>query len=256
LYISLKTLDVYPLRLNWLFKLPWHAEGAVPEFMDKFQSPTSSRYNPLNIIKDVKTEAKVSEVVPRVKEGGMFVKFTVPENTAPTDIEDALRKYLKDARIRPWWNPFLRMRARLVHGKPWIEDLFRMPCNRIKVDFLPADPSEAPVELGQEQLYELFRPYGKLIDIVPQPFDSKVLPKYAQVDFATVRRAAMAKNCLHGYILPPTHGGGKGGTILRISYEQRQKTNWIKDWLFSHPRIAIPILAAIAATITVMIFDP
>jgi hypothetical protein len=244
------------LRLTWLFKLPWHAESTVPHFIDKFQSPSTSKTNPVNIIKDAKTPATISEVVPRVKEGGMFVRFELTENTAATDIEDAIRKYLKDARIKPWWNPFLRMRARLVHGKPWIEDMFRLPCNIIRIDFLPADPGEAAAELGQEQLYELFRPYGKILDIMPQPFDSKVMPKYAQVEFATVRRAAMAKNCLHGYVVSANHGGGKAGTILRIGYEQRQKTNWIKDWLFSHPRIVIPILAALAAGITVMIFDP
>lgn len=224
--------------------------------MDKFQAPTKSRTNPLNIIKDIQTDAIVSEVVPRVKEGGMFVRFTMPENTTPANVEDALQRYLKDARIKPWWNPFQRMRARLVHGKPWIEDLFRLPCNRIRIDFLPVDIAEAPAELSQEQLYELFRPYGKIAEIHPQPFDSKVVPKFAQIDFASVRRAAMAKNCLHGFILPASRGGGKAGTMLRIGYEQKQKTNWIKDWLFSHPRIVIPILAALAATLTVMIFDP
>ena len=94
------------------------------------------------------------------------------------------------------------------------------------------------------------------MDIMPQPSDSKVLPKYATVDFATVRRAAMAKNCLHGMVVSEADGGGKVGTVLRITYERKAKSSWIKDWLFGHPRIVIPIMAALLAGLTVAVFDP
>lgn len=61
---------------------------------------------------------------------------------------------------------------------------------------------------------------------------------------------------MHGYVLPEAQGGGKTGTVLKLSFETKQKTNWIKDWLFSHPRIVIPALAALIAGITVAVFDP
>jgi len=61
---------------------------------------------------------------------------------------------------------------------------------------------------------------------------------------------------MHGYTVSETEGGGKLGTVLRLSYERKQKAHWIRDWLFSHPRIVIPILAAIIAGITVAVFDP
>ena len=67
----------------------------------------------------------------------------------------------------------------------------------------------------------------------------------------------MAKNCMHGFLVNDAEGGGKMGTILRISYENKQKYgSWIKDWIFNHPRIFIPIFAALVAAISVAVFDP
>lgn len=66
----------------------------------------------------------------------------------------------------------------------------------------------------------------------------------------------MAKNCMHGYVVSEAEGGGKLGTVLRLTYEKKQRAGWAKEWLFSHPRIVIPILAALVAGITVAVFDP
>jgi hypothetical protein len=167
-----------------------------------------------------------------------------------------LKKYLKEENIKPWWSPFRKMRVNLVRGRPWVEDLFRMPTPRLKVEFIPSEPGAEAVELSQEQLYAFFRPYGKLSDIQTQPADSKIVPRYAYLDFATISRATMAKNCLHGYVVSEAEGGGKKGTVLRLTYEQKIKAHWIRDWLFNHPRIVIPVLAALIAGITVAVFDP
>lgn len=43
---------------------------------------------------------------------------------------------------------------------------------------------------------------------------------------------------------------------LKLSYEAKRKTSWFTDWIFGHPRISIPIFAALLATFTVAIFDP
>ena len=131
-----------------------------------------------------------------------------------------------------------------------------MPSPRLKVEFLPTRPESTAAELTQETLYSLFRKYGKLMEITPQPSDSKVLPKYAFVDFTRTRFATMAKNCMHGFILVEEAGGGKTGTVLKVSYEARVKAHLIRDWLASHPRIVIPAAAALVATISVAIFDP
>jgi hypothetical protein len=224
--------------------------------MKRVNAPSISKADPVNVIKESKSAINVTEVLPRFKEGGAFVKFTYGSGASAADVEKTLKAYMKKEAIHPWWNPFQRMRANLVHGKPWVEDLYRLPSTRLKVEFLPAEPGLEAAELGQEQLYSFFRPYGKLADIISQPADSKILPKYAFLEFAGTKRAVMAKNCLHGLLIPESQGGGKTGTLLRLSYEAKVKTNWIKDWIFGHPRIVIPALAALVAAITVAIFDP
>ncbi len=125
---------------------------------------------------------------------------------------------------------------------------YRFPKSRLRVEFCGNDPAE----LSQESLYSLFRRYGKIAEITTQPSDSKVLPKYALVDFVLVRDAIMARNCMHGLAV------GENGrtTRLRLSYEQRVKPHHIWDWLTNHPRIVIPLVAALVAAITVIIFDP
>ena len=137
-----------------------------------------------------------------------------------------------------------------------MEDLHRFPSSRLKVEFLPTKPGGDAAELSQETLYSLFRKYGKLADIMPQPTDSKVLPKFAFLNFIRTRNAIMAKNCMHGFTLPENQGGGMAGTVLKLGYEQKIKAHWIRDWLFSHPRVVIPAVAALVATITVAVFDP
>ena len=158
--------------------------------------------------------------------------------------------------MKPWFNPFRRIRTNLVAGKPWLEDLHRFPSCQIRVEFVPANPGLEAAELSQETLYSLFRKYGKLADISSQPSDSKILPKFAHVDFARLRHAIMARNCLHGLKISEGAGGGVSGTVLRLSYAPKMKAHFIRDWIVAHPRVVIPIVAALVATVTVAVFDP
>jgi hypothetical protein len=82
------------------------------------------------------------------------------------------------------------------------------------------------------------------------------MPKFAYLDFARMRHAIMAKNCMHGFRVSQAEGGGAAGTELRLSYQRRAKAHWIRDWLVNHPRIVIPALAALLAAFTVAVFDP
>lgn len=199
---------------------------------------------------------EIKEVITRYKEGGAFVKYARKPGVKDEEIQEAIKEHLAKSPIRPWFNPFQRADADLVQGRPWIEDLYRVPSASLTVEFLPST-SEAPAtELTQEALYSLFRPYGKLLDIHPQPSDSKLEPRYATLRFSRPRFAVMARNCLHGYIVSEVDGGGKFGTKFRINYERRIKLSMIKDWIYNHPRIVIPALAALIAAITVIVFDP
>lgn len=168
----------------------------------------------------------------------------------------SLAKKLESAPLKPWFNPFRGVKAGLVRGIPWLEDLHRFPKSRLKVEFTPKDPGGEAVELSQENLYSLFRKYGKIAEITSQTPESKVLPKYAHLDFALIRDAIMARNCLHGFLVPETLGGGKDGTKLRISYERKVKAHSIWTWIANHPRLVIPVVAGLLAAITVAIFDP
>lgn len=124
------------------------------------------------------------------------------------------------------------------------------------VEFVPPEPGTAAEELPEEVLYSLFRRYGKIADIIPQPADSKITPRYAQIGFPGMRDTIMARNCLHGFVVNEAQGGGKNGTKLRLSYVQKEKAHSIWNWLTTHPRIVIPIVAALIAGVSVVIFDP
>ena len=254
------TLDVFPLKLRWLLRLPWlHADRSIPDLMKRLNKPYIGAADPMSIIKRAIPEnlpIKVTEILPRLKEGGAFVKFFHDPAIQTTEIEGTIREFLKSNPIKPWFNPWRRVKAFLVLGRPWIEDLYRLPSSRLKVEFLPTVPGGEAAELSQETLYSLFRRYGKLSDILPQPTDSKIVPKYAYLNFRMTRHAIMAKNCMHGFVLSEKEGGGKVGTVLRLAYEQKIKAHWIRDWLVNHPRIVLPAAAALIATFTVAIFDP
>lgn len=165
-----------------------------------------------------------------------------------------LAKYLDQQPVKPWFNPLRSIKTGLVLGRPWLEDLYRLPKSRLRVEFVAAQDTDSAAELSQESLYSLFRRYGKIADITSQPPDSKVLPKFAYVDFILVRDAIMARNCMHGFVL--REEGSKTSTRLRLSYEQRVKPHHIWDWITNHPRIVIPIVAAFLAAFTVAVFDP
>lgn len=215
--------------------------------------------DPMNLVKRAMPETlpmKVTEIIPRLKDGGAYVKFSHPDEITADEIEGTLERLLQEKPVKPWFNPFRGVKAGLVKGVPWLEDLYRFPKNRVKVEFVAPTAGNDGVELSQETLYSLFRRYGKIAEITSQPPDSKILPKYAYVDFVLLRDSIMGRNCLHGFTVPEDLGGGKNGTKLRLSYEQRVKPHHIWDWVSNHPRIVIPLIAAFIAAFTVIVFDP
>ena len=253
--------SLLPFNLQWLFRLAWSAQKRAPILLHEAKTDVVGAAAPSKVLEDANKKGElgkveVVEVLPRLKEGGAFLKFRHDQQSDPQKIAAAVRQYLKDNPIRPWWNPLASVRASIVLGKPWVEDLFRFPSRRLRVEFLPVQPGVEPSELSQEQLYAIFRPYGKLSDLIKQPSDSKTAPRYAYVDYARPRKAVMAKNCMHGYTVPYQEGGGQVGTIFRITYEKKERFGWAKTWLFDHPRIVIPLLAALIAGISITIFDP
>ncbi len=250
--------NVFPLNLTFFAPLPFF-ERLLPRIMQRLQNPNISAAPPEQIAERAlhsPLPIKVTQILPRIREGGAFVKFSHEPDQDLNEVETTVKQFLKQNPIKPWFNPVRRVKTFLVHGRPWVEDLHRMPTPRVKVEFVPTAPGQQAEELSQETLYSLFRRYGKLADIMPQPTDSKDLPKFALLNFNTVRHAIRAKNCMHGFVLPAKEGGGSTGTMLKLTYEQRRKAHYMWDWFVNHPRITIPILIALFTTLSVMIFDP
>ncbi|KAK1145454.1 mitochondrial escape protein 2 [Aspergillus melleus] len=251
--------NIFPSRLQWVLQGPLRTTRSYEEALKRINRPQLAASDPLHIIRRVFPEGldlEIQEVVPRFREGGSFVKYARKAGLKDVDIEAAIKANLEDHPIRPWFNPFQKVRVARVLGRPWIEDLYRIPSKRLRVEFLPGSAEGSAVDLTTETLYSAFRSYGKLKDIEKQPSDSKVSPRYAQVEFSRPMYAVMAKNCMHGFIVPEEAGGGKSGTRIRIMYEREIKWFMLKDWIMNHPRLVIPAVAALVAAITVAVFDP
>ncbi|KAL8283768.1 hypothetical protein RQP46_005200 [Phenoliferia psychrophenolica] len=152
--------------------------------------------------------------------------------------------------IKPWFI-FGNSRAFLVKGKPWLEDMNRFSNNSIRVEF------EGP-EIPQEELYDVFRPYGKIHDIVPQPSSNKDTPRFATIWYTSLRSAAAARNCLHNAVIPSSLPipSPPPPTVLRILYNERQRPHFIRDWATAHPRIVVPIIITLIGGLSWAVFDP
>lgn len=227
--------------------------------MKKVNKPRLAASDPIDIVKwalPSNLDIEIKELVPRFDEGGLFVKYLRKPTVQDIDIEAATKAHLKQHPFKPWFNPFLKVEVGRVRGRPWIEDLYRLPSKRLRVEFLPNNPEYSAVELTQEALYSLLRPYGKLVSIDREESDSKIMPRYAHVEFTRSKYAVLARNCMHGFKVSEENGGGKFGTVLKMKYERKVKLSAIKDWILNHPRIVIPAIAALIAAITVVIFDP
>lgn len=252
-------LDIFPQRLQWFLRGPLSNIQPFEGTLRRINNPDLAASDPTSIAQRALPTSlglEIKEVVPRYKEGGAFIKYARRPDMNDEDIRAAVQEHLSKNPIKPWYNPFQAAEIDLVQGRPWIEDLARIPSQSLKVEFLPDSAEGRAVELTQEALYTLFRPFGKLLDIQPQPSDSKVEPRYAILRFSRPRFAVMARNCMHGYVVREAEGGGKTGTRFKINYERKIKLSMIKDWIVNHPRIVIPAIAALVAAITVIIFDP
>ena len=69
--------------------LLWRA-WETSELLKRFNSASLSFLDPIGLVKRAIPESapiKVTEIIPRLKEGGAYVKFTHPGNMTPAEIE-------------------------------------------------------------------------------------------------------------------------------------------------------------------------
>ena len=115
--------NYFPLNFQWLLRIPFQDE----KYIRRLKGPEAAAFDPVKIFHTVfpgSSAPKVTSVLPRLKEGGAFVKFSHDDTVTSDEIETKLREHLKQSGLSPWWNPFSKVRARLVHGRPWVEDLY------------------------------------------------------------------------------------------------------------------------------------
>ncbi|KAF4123602.1 RNA12 protein [Geosmithia morbida] len=251
--------NLFPVSLSNVLGRVYSSDKDLVTLLKLFKTSSLGIMDPIRLVKAAIPPdllSTVTEIHPRLKDGGAFVKFRHDASVDPLTIEETLIRNLNDAPLHPWFNPLRGIKARLVCGTPWLEDLRRYPSNLIKVEFTAATPDSTPQELSEETIYSLLRKYGKISDIAPQAQDDKALPRYATVAFVNIRDAIMARNCMHGIIVGAAMGGGAHGTRLRFSHRARIRPHNIWNWVTTHPRIVIPIVAALLAGVSVIIFDP
>lgn len=169
---------------------------------------------------------------------------------------------IREPELRGWQRSAGAGRAWVVKGRQWTEDLSRYPSSQLKVEFAGPD-------VQQEVLYSLFRPYGRILEIVPpSPVPAGAL-RYSILKFSRISTAVAASNCLHSYSTPTSQTDydraklqpGPGAqdvtrSTLKISYEQPLKGHHFRNWVKDHPKIAIPILAFLVGGLSYSFFDP
>jgi hypothetical protein len=81
------SLDLFPLKLSsMLLWRPWE----TTELLKRFDSASMSFLDPISLVKRAIPETapiKVTEILPRLKEGGAYVKFTYPATVSAAQIE-------------------------------------------------------------------------------------------------------------------------------------------------------------------------
>ncbi|KAI9342494.1 RNA12 protein-domain-containing protein [Zopfochytrium polystomum] len=178
--------------------------------------------------------------VSSIKEGGLLMRFKY-EGGDVEEAYDVIRKHVDGGSLRSSFN-FGAIRAFVVNGKPFIEDLgSSIASSRIRVECTGGAP------LSVQELYNEFREFGKIEDITIQP-ETKDSPRYGHIQFWKVRSATSARICMHGKKV--------GTTMLSVSYEPALKRGSIWKYIQDHPRISIPVILAIVAFISFIVFDP
>ena len=118
--------NLFPLRLSSLMIWrPFQADDDIPGLFRKFEKSSLGSPDPIGLVKraldaqDGHLPITVTEVIPRLKDGGAYVKFTHPSDTTASHLAAKLADALRANPIRPWFNPFRSIRAGLVKGVPW-----------------------------------------------------------------------------------------------------------------------------------------
>ncbi|KAJ3187711.1 mitochondrial escape protein 2 [Gaertneriomyces sp. JEL0708] len=231
---------VYTIWLDNIFPIRYFTYDPRWPFVKKYADDAAQAANARLIPRSFPHLFVYKGATPNWKEGGLFVHFQYEKGAG--EAVDTIRAWVNEQGLRSWMN-LQRVRCFQVRGHPWVDDMLgRLPSRILKVEFHGPDPSVA-------DLYTLFRPFGRIVDISPQPASVKDLPRSATIEFTRIRSATSARNCLNQSKVHDTE--------LAITYV-KQKRWWESawTWVVSHPRISVPVVLALLAGMTYLVFDP
>lgn len=78
--------DLFPLKLSYLLAPLWKSET---QLVSQFESSRLGIANPAQVVKRATKDLplRITEIIPRIKDGGAFVKFTYEGEASPAEIE-------------------------------------------------------------------------------------------------------------------------------------------------------------------------
>eukprot|EP01080_Neovahlkampfia_damariscottae_P008483 gene8483-305_t len=221
-----------PEQAIWIHNI--FAGGGIFSFFYTF---TSKRFDVRNqewVEKRIKDHFKkgrhtVTHITPVPKEGGCYVYFQ--------DLEKA-EKALRYVRAKPNFAYYMlafhrTVVSHLVLGTPFIQDLVsKRPSRKLEILF--------PEKVETEEVFEIFRPYGRLSGIELDGQKVKIL-------FWLEGNATCAKNCLH-------HSNYNNLGTIRINYAEFHRFEFIYN-LFHSPRL-LPVIAIVVLLLIYLSVEP
>ena len=235
---------VYPMQAHWL------------DLRHLLASHNHEQLIPAIVPDDV----EIVSMIPRVKEGGVFVQFEARRGDAYDSAEAVAQAVIQRLRQRP---VRARLTTRPVHchlvkGEPFLEDLqSRFPSARLRLEVKGG--AQAMADLTLEHLYAELRAFGRINDLVLAPY-AKEQPRQASVQYRRMHGAVGARNCLHRLSIPvatvPPSASPPQLASLFFTYDSVLKTSYIIEFAQKHPRLMVPLLGLLFAAFTFLIFDP
>lgn len=88
--------DIFPLKLSSVVVRPWKSDSDVSDLLRRFETSSLGILDPIRLVKTAIPEdlpIRVTEILPRLKDGGAYVKFKYDAQMDPAEIEGMLRIY-------------------------------------------------------------------------------------------------------------------------------------------------------------------
>ncbi|GKT47019.1 mitochondrial escape protein 2 [Colletotrichum spaethianum] len=91
--------NLFPLKLTYLLRRSWSSDRNLTDLLKRFDSSNGGLgTDPISLVKRAIPKdlpIKVTEILPRLKDGGAFVKFSHGSHVSPKDIESKGSKILR-----------------------------------------------------------------------------------------------------------------------------------------------------------------